>query len=258
MGGMDAGPTGGVGGHDAADAGSCVDPLGQATIAWTFSPADAGTGTGDSGCQVTPNPIQPDVTCSGAAWLRAGDAGPTLTWDDGNQLVWDTSTFKQPIVPPIEAGAPDLRVWAQFTRHVQVICSFCGSYTNQTVEVRDAAGGPTLHLGIGGHRLPGPTSAQVTALFGVDALAQATCTLQTADGCTPISRTLQEHVLQTPTPVVIPAGTLTQLLAPNGQFQVYWYEASDQPTGSPTCVDNNAAGPPIGFVATRTGVLLAK
>lgn len=245
-----------------SDGAVCTDPGAPRTFPWTFSSPDGGAAgvptrdggvdAGTSGCQTSPGGFEPNVSCSGGAWLRATSGGPTITWDDGSQLTWNPAGVSQPITPPIGAGMPDQRVWVGFSRQNQVLCPFCGGYEANDVVVRDSVDGPIRFMARQGPTLPEPGTEELTAIFGVDAETVAICTLQTPDGCTNVRRTIDAHVLLTVPAQAIPAGALTRVSAPNGTFDVLWYSSGEESLGLiPNCEDGETAGQPIKFVLSR-------
>lgn len=261
-GGAGAGPGGmagggaGVTGGEVLDAGVCAKPVDPPVIPWNLVIPDAGTSSaaadgGGSGCQRTGSESLWTGTCSGPAWLRPGGGSPTLTWDDGAQLVWNTAAWSQPIAPP-GAAATETRVWASLIREVRVPCVVCGYIETTTIEIRESAGGKLLFLAKEGLGAPEPTGDQLMALFGVAARTRATCTLADRDGCTAIWLTVNDHLIDTTPPQIVPPAVRTTVMVPDGAIQVIWTSSVEQQLGLiPGCADGTPNGPPMGFVASR-------
>ncbi len=250
---LDGGPT-------AADGGVCQmlapDPP---TFPWDqahLPPRDGGAS--GSGCQTSSSGGQVvDVVCSGDAWLSANGGAapnvPTLTWDDGSSLSWNATGLDPSFPPLIAPGAADQRVWAQMESHGWLsVPGQCGWSWDQTMDLRDSPGGPIRFTARQGASIPEPTSAELAALFGVGALATTACTHDAVGGPALFRQTLQDHVLQTDPPQLVPYAQPTRVTTPNGTFQVLWYSRSQvaRPL-STTCAGCLNQGPTVGLVAAR-------
>ncbi len=250
-------------GGAAGDAGIC-DTLPADPPAFPWSQPHVGArdgGSADSGCQTTSVSGQTvDVACSGAAWLRAvgsmtanGQPAPTLTWDDGSSVAWDPTGLDPSIPAPIAEGGADQRVWAELESHGWLaVPGQCGWSWDQTMELRDSAGGAIRLLARQGASVAEPDSAELAALFGVDARATTFCTHDALGGPALFRQTLHDHQLATDPPQVIPYAQPTRVTTPNGTFQVLWYSRSQvaRPL-STTCAGCLNQGPIVGLVASR-------
>ena len=243
-----------------ADGGLCSHGGQPPVNPWNFRPANPGVDTavagpdgGASGCvrKVGLTGATTDDACGGGAVLRTGSQGPTITWDDGSQLVWSTLGWYQSLDPP--AATDGQRVWASYSDELHLPCGACGEeYENYWVSVRESDGGPFLLQVQAGFSLPDLTSDQLTALFGVDGEARATCTSQDQDGCSIVQRTIDDHLLHTTPAQVIPPDQSTTVTASTGTFEVIWYSGTEQDLGRvANCADGTASGAAFGFVASR-------
>lgn len=264
-GGLTASPDGSALGGGDADAGVCAalaaDPP---AFPWAIEPqlgaGNVADGSGGSGCWTTTVSGQVvDVVCSGAAWLRpnggAGGSGgnvPSVTWDDGSRLSWQPAGLDTSIPPPIAPGSADQRVWAEMESHGWLaVAGQCGWSWDQTMDLRDAAGGKIRFMARQGAGEPEPTSEDLNALFGVHVETVTSCTHDALGGPALFHQSLHEHLLVTSPMQVIPYGQATQVTTPNGSFAVLWYSRSQvaHPL-STTCAGCLNQGPIVGFVAS--------
>jgi hypothetical protein len=250
---LDAGPPG--------DAGVCNTlPADPPAFPWGI-PSQIGSGGNGSGCHANNLSGQiVDLVCSGSASLAMGpgpDGGaggtPTLTWDDGSTLAWLPGEVDSAIPPPIAAGSPDQRVWAQLESHAWLsVPGQCGWAWDQTMELRDSAGGNIRFMARQGASVSEPSSAELLALFGADAQPVTSCTHDVLGGPALFHQSLHDHVLQTTPAQLIPYGKPVRVTAPNGSFDVLWYSRTQvaYPLTS-TCAGCLNQGPIVGFVASR-------
>jgi hypothetical protein len=141
------------------------------------------------------------------------------------------------------------RLWLDYLRTVEVVCSVCGGLDRWTLSIRASEGGDVLWLGRGGgaEELAPET---LLDLFGVSERRELACHAQQRDDCISFDADLFDHVLETEPEQRIPFGKRTRVSAPNGTFDVMFATATL--AGSPdVCTDNI---PPYGgrdFAASR-------
>ncbi len=249
------------GGGSAADAGVCaVLPADLPAFPWV-QPHVGAVDASASNCQTTSVSGQiVDMVCRGQAWLRAsgaaatsGEAVPTLTWDDGSSVSWDATGLDPSIPAPIAPGAADQRVWAELETHGWLaVPGQCGWSWDQTMDLRDAQGGPIRFMARQGASVPEPTADELLALFGASVQPRLSCTHDALGGPALFHQTLLDQVLETNPPQVIPYGRPTVITTPNGRFGVLWYSRTQvaRPLSN-TCAGCLNQGPIVGLIASR-------
>lgn len=249
-----------------SDAGVCLtlaaDPP---AFPWIFEPrrSNPGVDAGASGCQANIVAGQVvDVVCSGPAWLRAsgglsdaGESVPSISWDDGSLLSWSAAGGNPSVPPPIAAGAAQQRVWVEMESHGWLTTpGQCGFFWNQTMDLRDSAGGPIRFMARQGASLPELTSDESAALFGTTTQPVAACLHDMLGGPGLFHQTLNDHLLGTGRPARVPYAQPTSVATPNGTFEVIWYSRTQHAQAlSTTCAGCLNQGPIVGLLASRTG-----
>ena len=221
----------------------------------TSGPPDVDASSGDasspSGCEGVPS-FPSTLTCRGGAWLRSTATGPTLTFDDGSQLLWDASGIDTPVAKPYILQADGDRVWVDFEQRWWVVCPYCGAYQTDTIEMRESEGGKVRFIAREGDRLSDLSDAQVTEIFGVTAATRLSCSFHATAGCSEFERSQFDRVLETDPEQVILDATLTRVVSPNGEYDVFWATSSEtQITWVPNCQDGPAVASDTGFAASR-------
>lgn len=278
----DAGDASGAGGvSEAGSPATCAASTGplstwdtpRRTLPWTFvagSPApDAGTGgapvptsgspgidassddaSSPSGCEGPSSAVSP-LTCRGGAWLRSTATGPTLAFDDGSQLLWDASGIDTPVAQPYILQADGERVWVAFEQSWTEVCEWCGGYQTKNIEIREGEGGRLRFIAREGAVLPDLPDAQVTELFGVTSVLRLSCSFHASAGCYGFERSQFDHVLKTEPEQVILDATLTRVVSPNGEYDVFWATSSETQVTRANCQDGPAVASDTGFAASR-------
>ena len=238
------------------------------TLPWSLDPSAAAAedvGTGDppdaeaggggsatlSGCRTF---IQPgfitSTTCEGTAVVEAGGAGPTLTFDDGSRLIWDSTKIQTNA--PLELELDANSVWVSYSERQTVICPYCGSYSAQAITVREREDGKQLVVAQQGHRLDGLAgSALVRELFGVDSIARPRCSYFVTAHCYTYDRTEFDHALLTDPEQFIPGAELTRVTSENGDYDVLWAHSEHANVQVVLCSDGPADATNAGFLAIR-------
>ncbi len=249
--------------HATSDGGVCFTlPPDPRVFPWIFEPrgSSATVDASASGCQLNVVSGQlVDVVCSGPAFLRAdggltdaGASAPSIVWDDKSVLSWSPMANAS-IAAPIAAGASPQRVWAAMESHGWLsVPGQCGWTWNQTMEVRDSAGGPIRFMAREGASLPELTSEESMALFGTSTAPVAACTHDVMGGPGLFHQTLNDHVLGMGNPQRIPYAQPTNVATPNGTFAVVWYSRTQHAQASSTsCAGCLNQGPIVGLLASR-------
>ena len=214
--------------------------------------ADAGT-EGDASasahCLSVPNSYMPGTSCRGTARLQQRTTGPVIALDDGTELIWngDLPVSFQPYVQEA-TGVP---VWIDYEQRWVTVCPVCGAYATASLQIRDGEGGKVRFFAQTGVVLPTLTDAQVMDVFGVNAQAVPSCSLQATAGCSRFVRTEYDHVLSTTPAQTIYHGDWTGSVdAPNGRYQVYWSSSTESDFQQvPNCADGPGVATDNGFVA---------
>jgi hypothetical protein len=226
--------------------------------AGTDDPAEADAGAGDggstslSGCRTD---IQPgritSTTCEGTAVVEAGEAGPTLIFDDGSRLLWDSTKIQTQVPLQLELDANS--VWVSYSESTTVLCPYCGSYSAQGITVREREDGELLVVAQQGHRLDDLAgSALVLELFGADGVARPRCSYFVTAHCYTYDRTEFDHALLTDPEQFIPGAKLTRVRTDNGDYDVLWaHSEHENLERTPLCSDGPVDANDTGFLAIR-------
>jgi hypothetical protein len=212
----------------------------------------SGDASSPSRCEGEPSSLASALTCRGGAWLRSTATGPTLTFDDGSLLLWDPSGIDTPVARPYILQADGDRVWVAFEQRWTVVCSFCGAYQTKKIEIREGEGGRLRFIAREGAVLPDLSDAQVTEIFGVTAATRLSCSFHATAFCYEFDRSQFDRVLKTEPEQVILDATLTRVVSPNGEYDVFWaYSSETQVTWVDNCADGPAVASDTGFAASR-------
>ncbi len=225
---------------------------------WTFSGAgaDAATpsiaaadgGTAPASCQSVPA-AYPGVSCLGLALLQPAPDGPVVVFADGARLRWDNS-LPYALRPYVKDEIDGDTVWVDYEKRNKVVCPFCGTYTTETLQIRDLQTGLVRFYDQQGAVLPNLSDAQIMDIFGVSATVLQTCTVPISIGCFTYLRSQYDHQLATTPPQLIVDATLTQVTTSRGKLAVFWASSQESyVVESSNCISAPGVATDTGFVA---------
>jgi hypothetical protein len=144
---------------------------------------------------------------------------PVLTFADGNQLEWLSTRALTGASPPPSPAQPE--VWVKFVRDVTVVCPYCGSYVDDSIEMRDEPEGQLLFFSLSARQF---ALEQFAELFGVQASSIRNClTDPVRESCyDAVVRQAYDHEISTSPAVTLPYGATANVDTPSGRFALSW------------------------------------
>jgi hypothetical protein len=204
--------------------------------------AGANDAASRSGCArfVASVPASPLASrhCTGLVRVEGTDGALRLRFDDGNVLAWDASRAA------VHVGAPDVHagdaVWVDYVHDVQVVCPFCGSFYDDSLQIRDGERlGRLLFVGLEGYQLSAPDPSLLNELFGAAAIERRICRHVDRETCEDTVSEVYDLAIETNPEQVVHVGELAHVAANGSAFDVLWAHTSKSSTTRP-----NACPPP--------------